>query len=69
VGLAVRLLAGQLHRVVAGAGTYWTAYNGVSEWLTYDRGSSGDNRLNALWFGGSAVLSRHALETALDMAE
>lgn len=49
-------------------GTLWTAYNGVSEWLTYNRGHSGDNRLNSLWFGDSAVLSRHALETALQMA-
>ena len=49
-------------------GTYWTAYNGVSEWLAYGRGRSGDNRLNNLWFGDSAITNRHALETALDMA-
>ena len=49
-------------------GTYWSAYNGVSEWLTYDRGRSEDNRLNSLWFGESAITNRHALETALDMA-
>jgi hypothetical protein len=49
-------------------GTYWSAYNGVSEWLTYNRGRSEDNRLNSLWFGGSALTNRHALEVALDMA-
>jgi phage/plasmid-like protein (TIGR03299 family) len=49
-------------------GTLWTAYNGVSEWLTYNRGRSEDNRLNSLWFGESAVTNRHALEVALDMA-
>jgi hypothetical protein len=49
-------------------GTLWTAYNGVSEWLTYNRGRSGDNRLNSLWFGDSALTNRHALEVALDMA-
>ena len=49
-------------------GTYWTAYNGVSEWLTYNRGRSGDNRLNNLWFGDSAITNRHALDTALAMA-
>jgi phage/plasmid-like protein (TIGR03299 family) len=32
-------------------GTYWSAYNGVSEWLTYNRGRGEDNRLNSLWFG------------------
>jgi phage/plasmid-like protein (TIGR03299 family) len=49
-------------------GTYWSAYNGVSEWLTHERGRSGDNRLNSLWFGDGASLNRHALEVALDMA-
>jgi phage/plasmid-like protein (TIGR03299 family) len=49
-------------------GTYWSAYNGVSEWLTYNRGRSDDNRLNSLWFGDSALTNRHALEVALDMA-
>jgi phage/plasmid-like protein (TIGR03299 family) len=49
-------------------GTLWTAYNGVSEWLTYGRGRSDDNRLNSLWFGDSALTNRYALEVALDMA-
>jgi phage/plasmid-like protein (TIGR03299 family) len=49
-------------------GTLWTAYNGVSEWLTYDRGRGVDSRLNSLWFGDSALTNRHALEVALDMA-
>jgi phage/plasmid-like protein (TIGR03299 family) len=49
-------------------GTYWSAYNGVSEWLTYNRGRSEGNRLNSLWFGDSAITNRHALEVALDMA-
>jgi phage/plasmid-like protein (TIGR03299 family) len=49
-------------------GTYWSAYNGVSEWLTYQRGRSEDNRLNSLWFGDSALTNRHALEVSLDMA-
>jgi phage/plasmid-like protein (TIGR03299 family) len=50
------------------SGTYWTAYNGVTEWLSYDRGRSQDSRLNSLWFGDSANLNRHALHTALEMA-
>jgi phage/plasmid-like protein (TIGR03299 family) len=49
-------------------GTYWSAYNGVSEWLTYRRGRSDDSRLNSLWFGDSALTNRHALGVALDMA-
>src|SRR6202453_2041833 len=49
-------------------GTLWTAYNGLNEWLSYERGHSQQNRLNSLWFGESANLNRFALETALAMA-
>jgi phage/plasmid-like protein (TIGR03299 family) len=50
------------------SGTYWSAYNGVSEWLSYQRGRSQENRLNSLWYGDGANLNRKALETALEMA-
>jgi phage/plasmid-like protein (TIGR03299 family) len=50
------------------SGTYWSSYNGVTEWLCYQRGRSQDSRLNSLWYGDSANLNRHALETALEMA-
>jgi phage/plasmid-like protein (TIGR03299 family) len=50
------------------SGTWWAAYNGVSEWLAYRRGRSQDNRLNGLWFGAGAGVNRHALQTALAMA-
>jgi len=60
--------AGRGNNLPSIRGTYWSAYNGVSEWLTYNRGSSDDNRLNSLWFGDSANTNRHALEVALDMA-
>ena len=50
------------------SGTYWTAYNGVNEWLSYNRGHNQQNRLNSLWFGDSANMNKHALETALAMA-
>jgi phage/plasmid-like protein (TIGR03299 family) len=48
--------------------TYWTAYNGVNEWLSYQRGHNPQNRLNSLWFGDSANMNKLALETALAMA-
>jgi phage/plasmid-like protein (TIGR03299 family) len=60
--------AGRGNNLPSVRGTLWTAYNGVSEWLTYNRGRSEDNRLNSLWFGDSALANRHALEVALDMA-
>jgi phage/plasmid-like protein (TIGR03299 family) len=65
VGLAD---AGRGNNLPSIRGTYWSAYNGVSEWLTYSRGRSEDARLNSLWFGDSALTNRHALEVALDMA-
>ena len=65
VGLAE---AGRGNTLPSVSGTFWTAYNGVSEWLGYQRGNSQDNRLNSLWFGDSANLNRLALETALEMA-
>ena len=48
--------------------TLWSSYNGVTEYLGYQRGNSESNRLNSLWFGDSANTSKHALETALTMA-
>ncbi len=60
--------AGRGNNLPSIRGTYWSAYNGVSEWLTYSRGRSEDARLNSLWFGDSALTNRHALEVALDMA-
>ena len=65
VGLAE---AGRGNDLPSIRGTYWTAYNGISEWLTHERGRSGDNRLNSLWFGDGATTNRLALAVALDMA-
>lgn len=48
--------------------TYWSSYNGVTEWLGYQRGNNQQTRLNSLWYGDSANVNKHALETALTMA-
>jgi phage/plasmid-like protein (TIGR03299 family) len=65
IGLAE---SGKGNNLPSVSGTYWTAYNGVAEWLSYQRGRTQENRLNSLWFGDSAALNKHALETALEMA-
>lgn len=49
-------------------GTWWTAYNGVNEYLGYISGNNVDNRLDSLWFGQNAVVNKTALQTALEMA-
>lgn len=48
--------------------TYWSALNGVSEWLGYNRGRGQASRIDSLWFGDSAAVNKFALQTALDMA-
>ncbi len=65
VGLAE---AGRGNTLPFVSGTLWTAYNGVAEWLGYQRGNSQGNRLNSLWFGDGACLNRRALEIAVAMA-
>lgn len=40
-------------------GSLWAAYNGITEYLTWERGRNADNRLTNLWFGdGQAVAAR-----------
>ena len=50
------------------AGSWWAAYNGVTEWLSYERGNSNDNRMSSLWFGTNANVNKVAFESALQLA-
>lgn len=49
-------------------GTWWAAYNGVTEYLSHQRGSSAEKRLDSLWFGSGVNMNRKALEVGLEMA-
>ena len=49
-------------------GTYWAAYNAVTEYLNYDRGRNNANRMDSLWFGQNKQMSSNALNTALELA-
>lgn len=49
-------------------GTWWSAYNAVTEYLSYTRGRTADSRLDSLWYGDSAKTNARALELALGMA-
>lgn len=50
-------------------GTWWGAYNSITEWLTYDRGHKPDTRMHSLWFGDSNNMNKKALATAVELAE
>lgn len=49
-------------------GTMWAAYNAVTEYLQYERGENEGKRLESLWFGQGANMSREALKVAITMA-
>lgn len=53
----------------ASRGTFWTAYNAVTEYLNYERGNTPETRLNSLWFGANAKTNLEALEIAVEMAD
>lgn len=46
--------------------TMWDAFNGITEYNTWQRGRTDDSRLNSQWFGDSAAINAKALEIALD---
>ena len=55
---------GRGHDIEGVMGTWWGAYNAVTEFLSYERGRSEDTRLDSLWFGQGANLNRKALQIA-----
>lgn len=65
VGLTV---SGRGNDNVRVRGTLWGAYNGITEYLSWQRGNSPDTRINALWYGEGATMSKSALDIALEMA-
>jgi phage/plasmid-like protein (TIGR03299 family) len=48
--------------------TWWDAYNGVTEWLTWTQGRDAASRINSVWFGGGVATSTDALKLALEMS-
>jgi phage/plasmid-like protein (TIGR03299 family) len=49
-------------------GTWWGAYNAVTEFLTWERGKSQAGRLDNVWFGQGKSFNKRALDTALRLA-
>jgi len=44
--------------------TLWDGYNGITQYLTWEKGRSEDSRLRSLWFGSARDLNAHALDVA-----
>jgi phage/plasmid-like protein (TIGR03299 family) len=49
--------------------TYWDAYNGITEHLSYEAGRGESTRLYSLWFGPGAELNKKALEVGVELAQ
>lgn len=50
-------------------GTYWAAYNGVTEYLSHEAGANADKRYQSLWFGANAQKNKFALDQATEFAK
>ena len=61
-------LNGMGNKNTPAAGTYWAAYNGISEYLNHKQGRNTSNRLNNLWFGTNLAKNKQALDLAIEMA-
>jgi phage/plasmid-like protein (TIGR03299 family) len=49
-------------------GSWWNAYNAITEFTSHKRGRSQDTRVESLWFGQSKQMNQNALDIALQMA-
>jgi len=62
-------LHGMGQQAAGTAGTWWAAYNGVTQFLNYEYGRNENSRLNALWFGEGQRISQRALDAAARFAK
>jgi hypothetical protein len=57
--------AGRGNDLAGVKGTWWAAYNAVTEYLSHERGRTDESRLNSLWYGDSAQKNWRALSIAV----
>jgi hypothetical protein len=59
---------GQGNEMAGVRGTLWAAYNGVTEYMDFHRGTYGDSKwLENIWFGGASAVKARALDQATDL--
>lgn len=61
-------IAGKGSDIKGVRGTWWGAYNAVTEHLSWTRGDNKDTRINNLWFQSGSRINKIALDTALQLA-
>lgn len=49
-------------------GTWWGAYNAITEYTNHERGRTVNTRMNSVWFGQNATINSEALKLAEDMS-
>ena len=60
---------GRGNNMVGTAGTFWAAYNGINEYLQYERAEDKQNAMNEMWFGTAAALNKRALDIGLTLVQ
>lgn len=68
VAKIIPLFEEENERTPQASGTVWTLYNGVTNYLSHERGRNQDSRVDSLWYGDSAQKARRALTVAARMA-
>jgi hypothetical protein len=48
--------------------TIWSAYNGVTQYITHEYGHNADSRLRANWYGKGRKMNDRAFTLALQLA-
>jgi hypothetical protein len=64
----IHCVASPLTHVDAADGTWWAAYNGMTQYLSYNRGNNANNRVRELWYGKGAEMNSLALDKALELS-
>lgn len=60
---------GRGSNLVTADGTFWGAYNAVTEFMSHHQTENADKRYSSLWFGANSKRNTDALELAVELAK